>query len=160
MFKEVIDYNGKKMEISWVKSTNFEGLNPVVQVYGVCFDKTGKIIIIKTTKKWCLPGGTPEINETSEQTLRREVDEEASIDIKNILPLGYQKVKELENGKEIYQLRYFALVDKIKPQKIDPATNIIPERKFIEPKEFSHYCDWGKIGEEVIKKAQEVFVNL
>jgi len=57
----------------------------------------------------------------------------------------YQKVKELENGKEIYQLRYFALVDKIKPQKVDPATNIIPERKFIEPKEFSDYCNYIKI---------------
>jgi 8-oxo-dGTP pyrophosphatase MutT (NUDIX family) len=160
MIKEIKDYHGNQIEVIWNDSPNFENLAPITQIYGLCFDKAGKLMIIKTTKNWCLPGGKPENEETPEETLIREVNEEASIEIENITPLGYQIVKTLEDNKEIYQLRYFALIKNINSQKVDPATGIIPDRILIKPEEFHEYCNWGKIGDEIVNKAKEVFDNL
>lgn len=51
--------------------------------------KRGKILLGKRLKKdsfygqWCTFGGVSEINETPEQTLKRELSEELGIDIVN-----------------------------------------------------------------------------
>ncbi len=45
---------------------------------------------------------------------------------------------------------------KLKKQTVDPATCIIPERKFIKPEDFLYYCPWGRQGEAMIRKALQV----
>lgn len=152
-----------KITLSWCESDDFSKMKDVKQCYGICFYKN-KILIINNGKnkwKWNLPGGTPEKNETFEQTLIREVDEEADIEIDNIIPIGYNKIEETKNGKTniFYQLRYIARIAKIKRQTIDPATNIIHKRKFIKPEEFISYSLWGKPGEAMIKRAIEKHGN-
>lgn len=80
--------------------------------------------------------------------------EEADVEIENIIPLGFQNSVFLdEPDSDHQQLRYFATVKKILPQSIDSAYEIIPKRKFIDPKDFQKYCSWGKIGEEMMKEA-------
>ena len=142
----------------WFPTKDFSKIKPITQVYGVCFNEDGKIPIVSIDgKKWLLPGGTPENVETPEQTLVREVDEEADLVIKEITPLGYQRVENLDSGRIQYQLRYFALIDKVNKQTIDPDVGKILVRKFIYPKDFSKYCPWGNVGEEVIRLAQDLF---
>jgi len=143
--------------LSWHEINDFSNIKDVKQCYGICFDKKGKILIIKNKGKWFLPGGTPEKGETFEQTLIREIDEEADVEINNIKPLGYNKIEEIKNGKKsiFYQLRFFARVSKIKNQTPDPATNIIFKRKFIKPEKFLSYTFWGRPGEEMIRMALE-----
>ncbi len=106
-----------------------------------------------------MPGGTPEGKETPEETLIREVDEEADLELQDLQPLGYQKIENLDNGQIFYQLRYFAKIKKIKPQTIDPANGKINERKFIAPEYFSKYCPWGNVGEEAIRLAKEIYAK-
>ncbi|MEK6890756.1 MAG: NUDIX domain-containing protein, partial [Nanoarchaeota archaeon] len=108
--------------------------------------------------KWSLPGGTPEKGETFEQTLIREVDEEANVNIINIKPIGYNKIDEIKNGKKsvFYQLRFIAKVSKIKKQTPDPATSTQFERKFINPKDFLSYTHWGISGKQMIKRALKI----
>ena len=119
--------------------------------------KKGKILIVKINKdkKWCLLGGSPEPEDRSWiDTLKREVLEEANVEIENIIPLGYQNAVFLdESNSDHQQLRYFATVKKTLPQTKDPAYNSVPKRKFIEPKDFLKYCPWGKTGKAMIEKA-------
>lgn len=126
------------MKFIWHKSSNFLSLKPITQVYSVCFDDKGNILIIRTpNENWNIPGGTPENNETPEQTLRRETKEEADVTIGKNAMIGYY---EVVSGKStIYQLRFAALLDEKKPSTIDPASGVLNERKFVSPDEFFRY---------------------
>ena len=162
--KTELEWEGQKYLMEWLEDVDFESLDNVVQAYGFVFDEDGKLCIINCTGKWCLPGGTVEdYDESFERTLIREIDEEADLDIKNIKEIGCFKITPLSDNcerKEIHHiLRYVAEVDKIKEQSIDPAIGKIPERKFIEPKDFLKHVHWKDNGEFQLKKALEVLKN-
>lgn len=133
-------------------------MEKVKQCYGLCFDDKNQILIVNNKGKWFLPGGTPEKGETFEQTLRREIDEEADVEIGYIKPLGYNKIEELKGGKKsvFYQLKFVARVSKIKKQTLDPATNTQFKRKFIDSKDFLAYTLWGRPGEQMIRDALNI----
>ncbi|MEM4215046.1 MAG: NUDIX hydrolase [Candidatus Pacearchaeota archaeon] len=152
MIKEIVKNRDKIFVIEWHKTKDFSKIKPITQVYGVCFNDKGKVLIVKPGKEWGLPGGTPEKGEDFEETLKREALEEGDVEIYDLRPLGYQKVWITKN-KAIYQLRYFARISKVKKQTIDPATRKVNKRKFIQPKEFLKYCPWGKIGKEIVRLA-------
>jgi ADP-ribose pyrophosphatase YjhB (NUDIX family) len=158
MIKQILKVKSGTYELTWCDSHDFSKIKPIEQVYGVCFTKQGKICIIKNPRNhWSLPGGKPKKNETFEETLKREVGEEADIEIKNIKPLGYQKIYHKEENKTEYQLRYVAIISKINPQTIDPAENKITERKLIKPEDFMKITKWGKPGKAMINKAIKLF---
>jgi len=145
----------------WHKSSNFLSLKPITQIYGVCFNDMRKILIIRTpNKNWNIPGGTPENDETPEQTLRRELEEEADVTIGKNTMIGYYKV--ISNKSTIYQLRFAALLDKKKPLTIDPALEVVNERKFVPSDEFFNYVkikDYKPMLDEAIswfKKNQKI----
>lgn len=148
-----------KWQMEWSSDTDFEKLKNVIGVQAFIFDDSGKFCVMKLSckKKWLIIGGHPEKQDkTFEDTLIREADEEADLELKNITPIGYVASYKKENpeSKE-YSLRYVAKVKKIKEQTIDPAYNEIPQRKFISPSEFNKHCGWGKNGDFQLKKAME-----
>lgn len=138
----------------------FEGDFGDVKIYsvvGFIFDKDRKLCMIKINDKrgWTLVGGRVEEEDyTPEDALIRETNEEADLDLKNIKRIGYWKSYPKNNPKEIiYSARFVAEVKKVKPQTIDPAEGVIPERRFISPKEFENYTHWGKNGDFQLNKA-------
>jgi len=159
--KEIFKYEGRNVEIEWIECTNFSKLKNVTQAYGVLFNEVGEILIVSSSngKKWGIPGGTPESKDKSfEETLIREVDEEADVEINEITPIGYQNSVFIGKLKSSHQqLRYTAKITKIKKQTKDPALNLIFLRKFIKPEEFLDYCPWGKTGKAMIEKAVEIW---
>jgi ADP-ribose pyrophosphatase YjhB (NUDIX family) len=153
-----ISHDNITYDTEWVESTDFEKVK-MHSVIGFIFDKSGKLCMIRINKKrgWTLVGGrVEEYDLTPEDALIRETNEEADLDLKNIKRIGYWKTTNKNNPKEItYSARFVAEVKKVKPQTIDPAEGIIPERKFISPtfKEFNRHTYWGKNGEFQLKKA-------
>ena len=158
--KSEVLWHGQKYGMEWLDETNFEKLENVTQSYGFVFDSEGKLCIIDCNGYWCLPGGKPEEEDaTFEDTLIREVDEEADLDIKNIKRVGCFKCTALSDNCERkgvhHILRYVAEVDNVKESSIDPANGKIPKRKFIDPKDFSEVVGWEN-GEFQLNKAMEV----
>ncbi len=146
---KTIDWHGRNITMTWINTS------PVTQAYCICFNDQREILILdqKGDSTWTLPGGSVEVGETLEQTLVREVSEEADISIKNIFLLGLQKVNDPEKRGTYFQARYIAQVDKIFPQTIDPALNRINERKWVPSSEVTRYIKWGKTGEAIFADA-------
>jgi len=126
------------MKFIWHKSSNFLFLKPITQIYGVCFDDKGNILIIRTPNgNWNIPGGTPENNEIPEQTLKRELKEEADVTIGKNAMVDYYEV--VLDKSTIYQLRFAALLNEKKSSTIDLALGVVNERKFVSLDEFFRY---------------------
>jgi ADP-ribose pyrophosphatase YjhB (NUDIX family) len=123
------------MKYLWHKSNNFNSLAPITQVYGVCFDQNGKILVIhEPGKEWNIPGGKPEKNERPIDTLSREISEEASVIIGKSEMIGYFKV--IAPGIANYQLRFACLIKEVNDLRVDQATGFMNERKFVAPELF------------------------
>ena len=125
------------------------------QVYGVCFYKDKMVISLGGKKNdWGLVGGTVEDGESFEETLVREIKEESNMKVLKSVPIGTQEVF-YPDGSSIYQLRYVAIVVPIGKFESDPAGGV-EEIKFINPKDYKKYFDWGEIGDRIIKRAIEL----
>ena len=153
-------FNGHKVTMSWIETDSIERFRPVTQVYGICFNERGEILICRETGegKWQLPGGKPEIGESIEKTLTREVLEEVDIKVKNVKILGVQKVEFPNNpnkdeGEVFYQARCVCEIDELLPQTPDPASGKTWERKFVPADKISEYIQWGEIGYAMFKDA-------
>ena len=139
--------------------TSYDSLK---NAHAYCFNKRGELLICKKPgEDWSIPGGKIESGESIEEALRREIDEEVSITIKNIEYIGTVHIDWLDGFKSSVQMaRFFALIDKEKEITIDPATKSIWERKYIQPNEFSKYVKWDKIGQYMADNAELLFKNL
>lgn len=145
-----IVWRGKRFLLEFFDSCNYPPLNEIAQVYGFIFNDKGELLIVKCEDdRWTLPGGGPEPEDkTWRETLKREADEEADVDLMNIKPAGYLKSTCLEkDSPEVtFAIRAAAEIVKIKPQTIDPAHGGMNERKFIPVGDFFKYMKWGENG--------------
>jgi ADP-ribose pyrophosphatase YjhB (NUDIX family) len=61
---------------------------------GICVTDNNEIVLITPDgKNWGFPGGRPEDDESWEETLRREVREEACVEVRNARLLGFGRTK-------------------------------------------------------------------
>ena len=132
----------------------------VRQVYGIVFTEDGRSILRIENGKFKLTGGKPELDETSEETLKREYIEELNIELDDIYYLGYLLVEE--NNEKYVQVRMIAKVKSINENHIDPATGEMYGRKLVDinnVKEYLNYSD--KAGnlmiDDAIKLAKEKY---
>lgn len=163
--QEIVQFAQKTL-LTWIRDNDLGKHSPITQAYGVVFNNEGEILICRgsDTASWQIPGGSPEENETIEQTLKREIKEETDILIKTIVPLGVQKVEYLEEPKRNthYQARFMALVEKVLPQTLDPDPKIgkIWQRKFVPYQKITEYVKWGKTGEALFADAIKVWLSI
>ncbi len=124
---------------------SLDGIAPITQVYGVCFNDKNEILIVrKKDGDWIIPGGHPEGIETIEETLKREMIEEADIKVTNIKLVGAQKVYPEEKQEEFYyQVRCICEVEELLPQTPDPDDGKMWERKFVPARKITKYVKWG-----------------
>ncbi len=161
--KAKMEYKGRKFELEWIKDSEFEKYKPVVQVYGIIYDKDMNVLIGRknSEKPWALMGGTPEEGEEILDTLKRELIEEADVAFKSPILLGVQRVIELNEegefmGEPFYQSRVVAGLDQMLEQTVDPDKGTVWERKFVPIDEVEDYLQWGNAAVAMIVDAKEV----
>jgi len=84
---------------------------PVVTVGALVHDGAGKILMIRTHKwsdKWGIPGGKIEKGEGSVEALRREISEETSLEISDIL---FVMVQDCIDSPEFFRKEHFILLN-------------------------------------------------
>lgn len=160
---EEILWHDEKYRIEVFDTKDYSKLNDVMQVYGFIFNENGELLIVKcgSDDNWGLPGGGPEkCDKTWKDTLIREVDEEANVELKNILPAGYITSTYLgtktTSAKIGSMIRAVALVKTMKKRAVDPATGVIDDLKFIPVSDFLKYCKWGETGKAQLEIALRV----
>ncbi len=162
----IIKENGNEVKLSWIKGSNINDFQPYFQAYGICFDDQNHILLINEGDEWKIPGGTPEKGESAEDTLRRELIEEADVNVSKCILLGAQKVDYPNNpnvgrgGDLFYQLRYVCLGTKLLPQTPDPDKCKIHERKLVPMEEVTTWVKWGPAGEALFNDAIKLYKQL
>lgn len=159
--KALLEHKGRRFELEWIKDSDFTKYEPIVQIYGIIYDKKDNVLIGRkdSNNPWALMGGTPEGNEQVIETLKRELIEEADVTFKKPVLLGVQKVIEIDGnaiGEPFYQCRVVAEVDRVLKQTIDPDKGIIWERKFVPINEVEDYLQWGSSTVAMIEDAKKV----
>ena len=149
MIQDSAIWRGLPLTKVWRPGLDTALFRPFFQVSVFCMNEDNEILLVKHPTKgfWMLPGGTPMENESAEETLRREVMEEASCTIDGIELVGAVEMNFPDNPNQIegdyfFQLRYFARVKHIHEQTPDPDHDICLERKFVSFESFSEYVSY------------------
>ena len=134
---EVLSENCK---IKWIEGYKLEDNDVYTQVSAYVFNEQGQMLIVKNEKEdtWTIPGGHPELGETKEETLNREMMEEACCTLKDVNYLG--AVHVVEKDRKYYQIRYTAHVDEIKTFQQEME---ISERIFVDLEDLNKYITWA-----------------
>lgn len=147
---------------TWLPNMDRSDADLITQAYGICLagDLACLIIAPDSTKAY-LPGGTVEEGESLEETLRREVWEEANLKISDLRLLGLQEVQHSEQEHErfgrtqYHQSRFVCRVDEAQPVTIDPDKDYAFDRFFIPVAELNDYLEWGDVGDELQRLASD-----
>lgn len=141
--KETLIFDGREVYLEWFEAADYPKDVKISQVVGFCVNENGEILIIKNKRGWGFPGGHPETGEMPEETLNREVLEEAYVTVKNPRLLGYMEVKDPQNqsveGKHYVQLRYLTEVQDVLNFKKEFETS---ERAFVPAPQLPEYIKW------------------
>lgn len=132
----------------------------VRQVYGIVFTDEGRTILRIENNRYKLTGGKPEVNETFEETLKREYIEELNIELEEIYYLGYLCVEE--NNDKYAQVRMIAKVKNINENHIDPSTGEMYGRKIVDINNIKEYLNYpdeagNLMIDDAIKLAKEKY---
>ena len=151
--------NNKSVKYSWVRNElphNYD----VKQVYGIVFSDDCRILLRIDNNKYKLSGGKPEINESFEETLKREYLEELNIEIKDVSYLGYLLVEE--NNKKYAQVRMISKISQINKNRPDIYNGKLYGRFLSNVDNVKKYLNYSDLAgnmmiDEAIKKAKNIY---
>jgi ADP-ribose pyrophosphatase YjhB (NUDIX family) len=114
MIEDLFAYGGRTVRAVWRPGPWQPPRELATQSSGLCFTPGGEVLLVSQDGvHWVLPGGHLEEGESLEDTLRREVREEACAEVLDCSYLGCQEIQESDGGRALpgyYQTRYWARV--------------------------------------------------
>jgi ADP-ribose pyrophosphatase YjhB (NUDIX family) len=139
---ETVVADGARYRVSWFDPPFRPPPANTTQALGLCFTHDAQIVLVTWNDvDWTLPGGTIEPGETLEQTLAREVWEEACARVRACAYIGCQRVEHLDDDRPTYyQTRFWARVE------LEPfvAAHEMTARRLVTPGEFRDTLFWGR----------------
>jgi 8-oxo-dGTP pyrophosphatase MutT (NUDIX family) len=139
---ETVVADGARYRIWWFDPPFRPPLAETTQALGICFTAGSQIVLVTWNgTDWTLPGGTIEPGETLEETLTREVWEEACARVRACAYIGCQRVEHLDEDRPAYyQTRFWASVE-LEP--FEPVHEMTA-RKLVSPDQFPDTLFWGR----------------
>lgn len=137
-------YAGRTVLAVWCSAPWRPEIALVRQCSGLCFDEAGHLLLVSGDgQHWALPGGHLEPGEALEDTLCREVREEACARVGAMAYLGCQRIHEEADGQALpvyYQARFWARV------VLDPFAprHEIVQRRLVTPDQAARLLGWGE----------------
>lgn len=150
---EAIVWNGRDINTLWTSGTDLPRTQQVRQVSGVCLTANGKLVLVSEAgTNWNLPGGHPESGEAPEETLARELLEEACAEVSACRLMGWQRIDDPREPAYLH-LRSVA---RVRLQTFNPGHEI-RHRRLVSPQEFLSALSWGRssIAAEILRLALE-----
>lgn len=138
-----LQIDGRTVIVTWLDLPFVPPRALTTQAYGICFTDSGQIVLVGDAREqWNLPGGHPEGQETLEQTLAREVWEEACAEVLASRYLGCQQIDDPDAPDGLtcyYQARFWARIV-LHPFVPEHETT---HRCLIAPDQFLATLAWG-----------------
>ena len=155
------NYDSQNIVADWYTVTDKSQIPdlPWQQVYAIG-NLDGRVPLITSLmceKEFNLPGGRTEPGETIEQTIAREMIEECNMRVIEWQPLGYQHLTE-PDGKQIFQFRVYAKLEKIDEFVNDPGGGVI-KNTLVDLNQVDSLINYGEIGERMVKLAKKYFTD-
>ena len=155
------NYDSQNIIADWYTVTDKSQIPdlPWQQVYAIGNLNSQVPLITSLTceKEFNLPGGRTEPGETIEQTIAREMIEECNMRVIEWQPLGYQHLTE-PDGKQIFQFRVYAKLEKIGEFVNDPGCGVI-KNTMVNLSQVNSLIKYGEIGERMVKLAKKYFTD-
>lgn len=156
-------FKGVKFKFELFRTDSFTDIKDIHQVYGMIFNKEGDILLVShSDKRWSLPGGHTEKDETAIDTLLREVYEESAVklEVENCFPFFYQKAYIWENDVWKFlenQMRYIAFNPIHDTFVQDPdQDNPMVYQQYFPFNQLRQHLQWGDTIDFILKYAPEV----
>lgn len=158
LFKQAISQNGERCDVFHVNTDNFSHIPDKLKVkaHAVCLYKN-KMLLVNHPEWdiWSVPGGTRDSNESIEETLKREILEEANCQVVDYQPIAYQKIISPRGKVYHYRLQYLCNVVPLGDFINDPAGNI-NKIAWIRPTDFEMHIENKEFKRSVIRRALEL----
>lgn len=134
-----IETGGQTVIVTWFPAHD-EPFGTGHGAAGICVTDNGEVVLItQDGQTWGFPGGRPEGQESWEETMRREVREEACVDVRDARLLGFSRgecVRGHEVGLVLVRALWAAQVH-VLPWHPEPETL---GRKCVSPNEALAVC--------------------